>query len=241
MANTYDLGRRTALVTGGAKGIGRAIVERLQAGGASVCVWDLRRCEVAGVRSDVVDITSREQIRAALARLLATTPHIQVLVNDAGYLGNAGSFEAHDADDWQRIVAINLVGMMQVTQALLPHLRAAAGGRIVNIGSLAGKEGLPGIAAYSAASGGVIAFTKALSREEVGHGILVNCVAPGPIDSDMIRDLGAPTVDRMIADSPMHRLGTPQEVADLVAWLCSDGCTFNTGAVFDMSGGRARY
>ena len=130
---------------------------------------------------------------------------------------------------------------MQVTQALLPRLMGRGSARIVNIGSLAGKEGLPQLAAYSAASGGVIAFTKALARELVGHGILVNCVAPGPIDTGMIHALGDEAVARMIADSPMRRLGAPDEVAQLVAWLCSDAGRFNSGAVFDMSGGRARY
>jgi len=128
-----------------------------------------------------------------------------------------------------------------VTQAVLPYMLRQGSGRIVNLGSLAGKEGLAGLAAYSAASAGVIAFTKALSREVVERNIFVNCVAPGPIDTDMIRDLGASAVERMIADSPMKRLGSAGEVAHLVAWLCSEASRFNTGAVFDMSGGRARY
>ena len=112
---------------------------------------------------------------------------------------------------------------------------------LVNLGSLAGKEGLANLAAYSAASAGIISFTKALSREVIGRNIFVNCVAPGPIDTDMIRDLGVDVVEKMIADSPMQRLGSPEEVAHLVAWLCSDASRFNTGAIFDMSGGRARY
>jgi 2-dehydro-3-deoxy-L-rhamnonate dehydrogenase (NAD+) len=115
------------------------------------------------------------------------------------------------------------------------------GGRIVNLASLAGKEGLAGITAYSAASAGIISFTKALSREVAPHGIFVNCVAPGPIDTDMIRDLGPEAVGQMIKDSPLGRLGQASEVAHLVAWLCTDASRFNTGAVFDMSGGRARY
>jgi 2-dehydro-3-deoxy-L-rhamnonate dehydrogenase (NAD+) len=130
---------------------------------------------------------------------------------------------------------------MQVTQAVLPYMMRAGGGRIVNMGSLAGKEGLPRLAAYSAASAGVIAFTKAIGREVVGHNILVNCVAAGPIDTDMIRDLGDDVVKSMIADSPMKRLGRADDVAHLVAWLCSEACQFNAGAIFDMSGGRARY
>jgi 2-dehydro-3-deoxy-L-rhamnonate dehydrogenase (NAD+) len=130
---------------------------------------------------------------------------------------------------------------MRVTQAVLPYMLRQRSGRIVNLGSLAGKEGLPGITAYSAASAGVIAFTKALGREIARENVFVNCVAPGPIDTDMIRGLGQEVVDRMIQDSPMGRLGRRDEVAHLVAWLCTEASSFNTGAVFDMSGGRARY
>ena len=136
---------------------------------------------------------------------------------------------------------MNLLGTLQVTQALLPILVRQGGGRIVNLASLAGKEGLAGITAYSAASAGIISFTKALSREVAQHHILVNCVAPGPIDTDMIRDLGPDAVAQMVKDSPLGRLGEPSEVEHLVAWLCTDASRFNTGAVFDMSGGRARY
>jgi NAD(P)-dependent dehydrogenase (short-subunit alcohol dehydrogenase family) len=131
--------------------------------------------------------------------------------------------------------------MLEVTHQVLPLMRQVGKGRIVNMGSLAGKEGLPSLAAYSAASAGVIAFTKALSREVCDTDIRVNCVDPGPIDTRMIRDLGNETVDAMISASPLRRLGDPKEVAGLVVWLCSDASAFNTGAVFDMSGGRARY
>ena len=240
MPNSYDLAGKSALVTGGAKGIGKGIVDRLLASGAEVCVWDATPAHIAGVRSEVVDVTRSDQIAAALARM-STGSRIDILVNNAGYLGQIQTFEAHTAAEWQRIVAVNLIGTMQVTQAVLPHMLRAGAGRIVNMGSLAGKEGLAGLAAYSAASAGVIAFTKALSREVVGHNILVNCVAAGPIDTDMIRSLGANVVDAMIAESPMKRLGSPVEVAHLVAWLCTEASQFNTGAVFDMSGGRAKY
>ena len=133
------------------------------------------------------------------------------------------------------------MGTMRVTQVVLPRMLRAGRGRIVNVGLLAGKEGLATLAAYSAASAGVIAFTKALGRELAGGNVFVNCVAPGPIDTDMIRNLGAETVGAMISDSPLKRLGSPGEVAQLVAWLCTDASRFNTGAVFDVSGGRARY
>lgn len=240
MPNSYDLAGKSALVTGGAKGIGRAVVDRLLASGSKVSVWDATPVDVAGVRSEIVDVTSAGQITAALSRMPAGS-RVDILVNSAGYLGRIQVFEEHAPVEWQRIVAVNLIGVMQVTQAVLPYMLRAGGGRIVNMGSLAGKEGLAKLAAYSAASAGVIAFTKALSREIVGHNILVNCIAAGPIDTDMIRSLGADVVEAMIADSPMKRLGSPADVAHLVAWLCSEASQFNTGAVFDMSGGRARY
>ena len=240
MPNSYDLTGKTALVTGGAKGIGRAIVDRLLDSGAMVRIWDAKPTQIDGASSDVVDVTQAAQIAAALSRF-ADQSRIDILVNDAGYLGNLQAFDGQAETEWQRILAVNLIGTMQVTQAVLPHMIRSGGGRIVNMGSLAGKEGIAKLTAYSAASAGVIAFTKALSRELVGHNIFVNCVAPGPIDTDMIQDLGVDVVTAMIADSPMKCLGTAAEVAHLVAWLCTDASRLNTGAIFDMSGGRAKY
>jgi 2-dehydro-3-deoxy-L-rhamnonate dehydrogenase (NAD+) len=239
MPNSYDLEGKVIIVTGAAKGIGRSIAELLVASGATVRIWDANPAEVPGTSIDLVDITDPAAIEAALSRV----PHPQpdILVNNAGYLGKTQEFARHPNEDWQRILAVNLLGTMRVTQAVLPRMRSAGHGRIVNMGSLAGKEGLATLAAYSAASAGVIAFTKALSRELASHNIFVNCVAPGPIDTDMIRRLGVEAVNGMIADSPMKRLGSASEVAQLVAWLCTDASRFNTGAVFDMSGGRARY
>lgn len=240
MPNTYDLAGRNAIVTGAAKGIGRAIAELLMANGCDVRIWDASPSDVSGVTSAQVDITQPTQIAAAVSQLPADR-RIDILVNDAGYLGRTTTFVDHGPTDWRRILEVNLLGTMQVTQAVLPIMIRQGGGRIVNLGSLAGKEGLAGITAYSAASAGVISFTKALSREVAQHNVFVNCVAPGPIDTDMIQDLGAEAVNRMISDSPMGRLGKASEVAHLVAWLCTEASRFNTGAVFDMSGGRARY
>jgi 2-dehydro-3-deoxy-L-rhamnonate dehydrogenase (NAD+) len=240
MPNTYDLAGKFAIVTGAAKGLGRAIAERLLESGAEVVAWDAAAVDLPGIRSAVVDVTNPAQIAGALSAI-PSGRHIDILVNSAGYLGKSTSFLDHSADEWRRIVEVNLVGTMQVTQAVLPIMLRQRAGRIVNLGSLAGKEGLAGITAYSAASAGVISFTKALSREIAQHGVLVNCVAPGPFDTDMIRSLGAEVVEKMISDSPLGRLGQPREVAELVAWLCTDASRFNTGAVFDMSGGRARY
>lgn len=239
MAVTYDFSNQTAVVTGGARGIGRAIAEQLAASGAEVWIWDIDPVELPGTHSVAVDVTKRNDISRALALMKGKS--IDILVNDAGYLGPYRPFEQFDPDEWQRILQVNLLGMFEVTHQVLPVMRRRGRGRIVNLGSLAGKEGLPSLAAYSAASAGVIAFTKALSREVNDSDIRVNCIAPGPIDTRMIRDLGNETVDAMITASPLRRLGDPKEVAALVIWLCSDASAFNTGAVFDMSGGRARY
>jgi 3-oxoacyl-[acyl-carrier protein] reductase len=237
--NTYDLKGKSAVVTGGAKGAGRAIAELLIANDCSVTIWDANPCDVPGAASARVDITEAAQIAAALAAY--SGERLDILVNNAGYLGRSTDFSAHAADDWRRIIDVNLRGTMQVTQAVLPIMVRQGGGRIINLGSLAGKEGVTGITAYSAASGGVISFTKALSREVAKHNVFVNCVAPGPLDTEMIRSLGPDVVAKMVSDSPLGRLGSAGEVAHLVAWLCSDASRFNTGAVFDMSGGRARY
>ena len=241
MPNSYDLSAKTAVVTGGAGGIGRVIVQRLLTSGSHVHVWDTRNVELARATCTAVDVTQPGQIARAVAQIVDGGSRIDILVNSAGYLGKLHAFDEHEPADWQRIVEVNLIGTLQVTRAVLPYMRRSGGGRIVKMGSLAGKEGLAGLAAYSAASAGVIAFTKALGREVASSGIYVNCVAAGPIDTDMIRKLGTEAAKNMIDDSPMRRLGAAEEVAHLVAWLCSEASRFNAGAVFDMSGGRARY
>lgn len=241
MPVSYDLTGKTAVVTGGAKSIGKAIAERLQSSGATVHVWDRNSSELKGAVSTQLDITKRDQVNQAISEIVSRGARIDVLVNNAGYLGTLHPFDDHELADWRSIIETNLIGTMQVTQLVLPHMRRWGGGRIVNMGSLAGKEGLANLAAYSASSAGIVVFTKALSREVADANIRVNCVAPGPIDTDMIRNLGATAVEAMIGDSPMKRLGKVEEVAHMVAWLCSDASDFNTGAVFDMSGGRARY
>ncbi|PBB28562.1 3-oxoacyl-ACP reductase [Mesorhizobium sp. WSM4308] len=239
MSVTYDFAGRTAIVTGGARGIGRAIAHKLTLSGADVWIWDIEPVELEGTRSLSVDVTKRESIIQALT--IMGEVGVDILVNNAGWLGGYKPFEEFEPAEWQRILQVNLLGTFEVTHCVLPLMRQAGKGRIVNMGSLAGKEGLPSLAAYSAASAGVIAFTKALSREVSDTDIRVNCIAPGPIDTRLIRNLGNETVDAMISASPLKRLGDPNEVAALVVWLCSDACVFNTGAVFDMSGGRARY
>jgi NAD(P)-dependent dehydrogenase (short-subunit alcohol dehydrogenase family) len=237
----YDFAGQTVVVTGGSRGIGRAVSAQFVRFGAQVWIWDIDPVELDGAHSLAVDVTKGDQIAKALAHIVSQSSRIDMLVNNAGYLGSYLPFEQFDAAEWQRIVHVNLIGVFEVTRQVLPVMRRAGRGRIVNLGSLAGKEGLPSLAAYSAASAGVIAFTKALSREVCDTDIRVNCVAPGPIDTDLIRGLGNEVVDAMITASPLKRLGSVDEVAGIVLWLCSTASAFNTGAVFDMSGGRARY
>jgi len=238
---SYDFAGQTSVVTGGARGIGRAIAAQFVRSGAQVWIWDIDPVELDGAHSLTVDVTKSDQIAEALTRIVDQNPQIDILVNNAGYLGSYQPFEQFDSSEWQRILQVNLIGVFEVTRQVLPLMRRAGRGRIVNMGSLAGKEGLPSLAAYSAASAGVIAFTKALSREVCDTDIRVNCVAPGPVDTDLIRRLGNEVVEAMITSSPLKRLGSVDEVAGLVLWLCSTASAFNTGAVFDMSGGRARY
>jgi NAD(P)-dependent dehydrogenase (short-subunit alcohol dehydrogenase family) len=186
-------------------------------------------------------VTDSDQVEAAVAEVISCDARIDVLVNSAGYLGGYAPFEKLSPDEWQRIISVNLVGVLQACRQVLPHMRRAEWGRIVNLGSLAGKHGLPNLPVYSAASAGVIAFTKALALELADSEIRVNTVSPGPIATSLITQLGPQVVDSMIASSPLKRLGTADEVAELAVWLCSDACSFSTGAVFDLSGGRATY
>ena len=237
----YDFSGQTAVVTGGALGIGRAVATQLVRFGAQVWIWDINPVELDGAHSLTVDVTKADQIAKALAHIVDHNSQIDILVNNAGYLGSYQPFEQFDSSEWLRIVQVNLIGVFEVSRQVLPVMRRAGRGRIVNMGSLAGKEGYPSLAAYSAASAGVIAFTKALSREVCDTDIRVNCVAPGPIDTELIRRLGHEVVEAMISASPLERLGSVDEVAGLILWLCSPASSFNTGAVFDMSGGRARY
>lgn len=241
MAIRYDFSGRTAVVTGASGGIGGRAAERLRDAGAQVWMWDLAPIRMTGIPGRAVDVRDRDQIAAALREVIERSAGIDILVNCVGLLGGFRPFERHGSQDFQQIIETNLIGVLEVCAQVIPHLRRSNMGRIVNMGSLAGKDGLANMSVYSAASAGVIAFTKALGRELAETPIRVNCVAPGPIETSLILDLGAEVVERLIAVSPMKRLGTVDEVAELILWLCSDACTFSTGAVFDISGGRADY
>jgi 3-oxoacyl-[acyl-carrier protein] reductase len=241
MPVAYDFSGRTAVVTGGAKGIGRTIAGRLLQAGAEVWIWDLAPADLAGAFHHKVDVTSAQDIAAALGALAARGTRLDMVVNNAGFVGTSRPVEELDPAEWRRIIDVNLTGVFEVCRQAVPHMRAGGWGRIVNIASLAGKEGTPMLSAYSSAKAGVIAFTKSLAKELADTQIRVNAIAPAAIETDLLQQMTPDVVQTMIAKSPMRRLGTSEEVAELVLWLCSEACSFSTGATFDLSGGRATY
>lgn len=230
----YDLAGRVGVVTGGSNGIGAAIVSALRAAGARVIVWDP---EASGADSVAVDVTDAASVDRAASQL----PQLDILVNSAGYAGLTVPLDQYPPDEWRRVVDVNLIGTFNVCRATVPIFRKAKAGHIVNISSLAGKEGTPNASAYSAAKAGVIALTKSLGKELASTGVLVNAIAPAAVRTRLLEQMSPAHVQIMIDKSPMGRLIEPVEVADLVMWLCSDSCTCNTGSVFDLSGGRATY
>nr|WP_241023623.1 SDR family NAD(P)-dependent oxidoreductase [Burkholderia sp. Ac-20365] len=242
---SYDFAGAVAVVTGGARGIGAEIARRLAECGASVAVWDrdtdtafADHPRIASFAVDIVDIASVE--RAAQATL-ERFGGVNVLVNNAGYAGPTMPLDEYDPAEWSRIVDVNLKGTFNVCRQIVPELRRARDARIVNIASLAGKEGTPNASAYSAAKAGVLALTKSLGKELAQSSVLVNAIAPAAVRTSLLEQMSPAHVQTMIDKSPMKRLGEPDEVAELTLWLCSSSCTFNTGAVFDLSGGRATY
>jgi NAD(P)-dependent dehydrogenase (short-subunit alcohol dehydrogenase family) len=228
VANHYGFEGRVALVTGGASGIGAATVERLRAGGAEVHVFDLAKGD---------DVRDSSQLSAAVERL----PRLDVLVCCAGVTGDSLHTEDVSDEEWERVHAINLNGVFYANRAALPKMRAGGYGRIVNVASIAGKEGNPMAGAYSSSKAGVIALTKAVGKDVVGTGVLVNCIAPAVISTPMLGQMSQEHIDYMTARIPLARLGEPTEVAALICWLASEEMSFSTGACFDISGGRATY
>jgi 2-dehydro-3-deoxy-L-rhamnonate dehydrogenase (NAD+) len=249
--NSLDLGGRTAVVTGGARGIGFAIAQRLLASGARVSLWDrdaAALAEAAGplaatgmVHTATVELTDPSSVDAARDATLQRFGGIDCLVNNAGIGGGNKTLWEFTPDEWQRVLQVNLFAVFLVCRAWVPSMTARGWGRIVNIASIAGKEGNPNASHYSAAKAGVIALTKSLAKELATSGVLVNCVAPAVIETDILRQ-GTPEHTRyMLSKIPMGRFGKVEEAAAMVGWLCSPDCSFSTGAVFDLSGGRATY
>lgn len=233
--------RRIAVVTGGAKGIGAAVAERLEQDGLVPVVWDIVAPATAGRLHLACDVSDENSVTQALAATEREHGPIAVLVNNAGLTGPSTTVAETPLAQWQKVQAINLTGTFLCSQAVADVMIPRGHGRIVNIASLAGKEGTPTLSAYSAAKAGVIAFTKAHGKELAGTGVLVNAVAPAAVETELLQQMSAETVATMIGKSPLKRLGTVDELAELVAWLASERCSFSTGAVFDLSGGRATY
>ena len=249
--NQIDLEKRKAIVTGGARGIGFAIAQRLLASGASVSLWDVDGAALDDSRASlgcperthtmVVDVTNADSVDAAATATAAAFGKLDILVNNAGIAGaNAKTWET-DPVEWQRVLGINLTGPFLCCRAVIPQMLKNGYGRIVNIASIAGKEGNPNAAHYSASKAGVIALTKSLGKELATSNIAVNCITPAVIVTDILKQVAQLHIDYMLSKIPMGRFGRTDEAAALVAWLCSEDCSFTTGAVFDLSGGRATY
>ena len=244
-----SLDRKTALVTGAARGIGLAIASRLAAGGARVAVLDLdaRGAEAAaakvggGAIALVADVTLGAEVDAAVSRVVAEWGRLDILVNNAGITGRSFPIWELSDDDWRRVIDADLTSVFLCCRAAVKVMLGQGGGRIINIASIAGKEGNPTLVPYSAAKAGVIGLTKALAKEVCTRGILVHAIAPAVIGTELLRQMEQSTVDLLVSKIPMGRVGRPEEVAALAAWLASDDCSFTTGAVHDLSGGRATY
>jgi 2-dehydro-3-deoxy-L-rhamnonate dehydrogenase (NAD+) len=237
--NAYDFTGRTALVTGGASGIGAATAARLRAGGAEVAVFD--REPVEGYVSVTGDIASSADVNAAVAKAEEELGRIDVLVNSAGIPGDSLRTVDVSDEEWQRVFAINANGSFYMCRAVLPGMIERGYGRIVLVASIAGKEGNPMAAAYSASKAAVIAMTKAIGKDVAGSGVLVNCIAPAVIETPILAGLSQQHVDYMVERIPLGRMGAPEEVAALIAFLASEDLSFSTGATYDVSGGRAVY
>src|SRR5216117_1066875 len=232
--NQLDFKGRTAVVTGGMQGIGAAIVKRLEASGAKVRVWDLDG-------APKVDVADASSVKRAAENALQELGKIDVLVNNAGVAGKTVPTVDYPIEEWERVLRVNLTSQFLCCRAVAPHMVKAGYGRIVNIASIAGKEGNPNASHYSASKAGVIALTKSLGKELAQSGVMVNCLTPAVIQTDILKQVTPEHINYMLSKIPMGRFGRTEEAAGLVAWLCSDECSFSTGAVFDLSGGRATY
>jgi len=249
--NEIDLGGQKAVVTGGANGIGYAVAERFLRSGAAVAIWDANAAdgeraaktlgEIGTVLFHAVDVTDPEAVVAAVLATEQAIGPIDIVVNSAGVAGMNTTVEDYPVEEWNRVININLNGTFYVNRAVVPGMRARNYGRICNIASIAGKEGNPNAAAYSASKGGVIALTKSLGKELAGHDIAVNCVTPAAARTPIFDQMTQEHIDYMLSKIPRNRFVEVEEIASMIAWIVSRENSFTTAAVFDISGGRATY
>ncbi|MCC5870671.1 MAG: SDR family oxidoreductase [Gammaproteobacteria bacterium] len=249
--NRYDLDGKVAVITGAARGIGYSAAERLLQSGASICIWDadgeaaqtaVETLNAPGrVLARRVDIAQWEQVAAATQAAVAAFGGIDMLVNNAGIAGPNLPLWEFPVETWRQIIDIDLVGVFLCCRAVVPVMLEKNAGRIVNVSSVAGKEGNPNASGYSAAKAGVIALTKSLGKELAKTNIRVNAITPATVATDILKQFGQEQVDYMLSRIPIGRLGTVEENAAMIAFLCSPDCSFSTGAVFDTSGGRCTY
>jgi 3-oxoacyl-[acyl-carrier protein] reductase len=249
--NQIDLKDKIAVITGGARGIGYAIAERMLDSGAHVCLWDIDndklhhsklQLEKKG-RTEIinVDLTNENEVESAAARVVSLFGKIDILVNNAGITGgNAVTWEL-DPQVWRKVIEVNLVAPFITCRAVVPRMLANGYGRIVNVASIAGKEGNPTASHYSASKAGLIGLTKSLGKELATKNIIVNCITPAAAKTELFDQMTQQHLDYMLSKIPMNRFLMVDEVAAMVAWLASEECSFSTGAVFDISGGRAVY
>ena len=249
--NKIDLQGKNAIITGGVRGIGFAIAQRLLASGAACSLWD-RDVEALGfaahalagsgtVHTAAVDVTQPDSVQNAADATFRAFGRVDILVNNAGIAGANQKTWEFTPDEWQQVLQVNLFGVFLCCHAVVPGMIEQRYGRIVNIASIAGKEGNPNASHYSASKAGVIALTKSLAKETARSGIIVNCITPAVIETDILKQMSQEHIDYMLSKIPMGRFGLKEEAAAMVAWLCSSECSFSTGAVFDLSGGRATY
>ncbi|WP_439572296.1 SDR family NAD(P)-dependent oxidoreductase [Phreatobacter sp.] len=249
--NQIDLKGRTAIITGGARGIGYAAAERMLASGAKVALWDVDGAKLATaaealgqggtVSTHVLELTDEASVQAATDATVAAHGGIDILVNNAGITGGNGKTWELAPDIWRRVVEVNLVGPYLTSRAVVPVMLKSGYGRIVNISSIAGKEGNPNASHYSASKAGLIGLTKSLAKELATSNILVNCITPAAAKTEIFDQMKQEHIDFMLSKIPMARFLQVEEAAALIAWLASEDCAFSTGAVFDISGGRAVY